>query len=116
MNNGDATAERSASRISAAGGWIPSRSQALIGLAIAGVTGGAVLGWDWLVAAGLAPLILSVLPCAAMCALGLCAMRGGGGQSCHGAGAIKRSGSGEGPDQSPSREQATEQMPPGKQL
>ena len=114
MNNSDATAERSASRISATGGWIPSRSQALIGLAIAGVTGGAVLGWDWLVAAGLAPLILSVLPCAAMCALGLCAMRNG--QTRHGAGATKQSGSGEGPDQSTSREQATEQMPPRKQL
>ena len=34
---------------------------------------GAVLNWSWLVAAGIAPLILAVLPCVAMCALGLCA-------------------------------------------
>ena len=34
-------------------------------------------GWDWLVAAGFGPIIVSVLPCAAMCALGLCAMRAG---------------------------------------
>lgn len=44
------------------------------------VAGGLLLGWDWLVAAGLAPLVLGVLPCAAMCALGLC-MRPGG-KSC----------------------------------
>jgi len=30
------------------------------------------LGWPWLVAAGLAPLILAVAPCAVMCGLGLC--------------------------------------------
>ncbi|PKA43877.1 hypothetical protein CWR43_09670 [Rhizobium sullae] len=31
--------------------------------------------WNWLVAAGVAPLILSALPCVAMCALGLCMNR-----------------------------------------
>jgi len=31
-------------------------------------------GWAWLVAAGLAPVILSVLPCLVMCALGVCTM------------------------------------------
>ena len=31
-------------------------------------------GWGWLVAAGLAPVILSVLPCLVMCALGICMM------------------------------------------
>lgn len=39
------------------------------------------LGWNWLVAVGLAPLLLSALPCVAMCALGLC-MQGMGGRSC----------------------------------
>lgn len=34
---------------------------------------GVALNWSWLSAAGAAPLILSVLPSAAMCALGLCA-------------------------------------------
>lgn len=59
-------------------GWIPSKRQALIGLAVAAVSGGAALNWSWLVAVGLAPLILSVLPCVVMCALGLCAMRSAG--------------------------------------
>lgn len=54
---------------------------ALIGIAL-------FAGWSWVVAAGLASLVLSVLPCAAMCALGLCAGsqrncadRGGGTQT-----------------------------------
>ena len=38
------------------------------------VAGGLALGWGWLVAAGLLPVLLSVLPCLAMCALGLCMM------------------------------------------
>lgn len=33
------------------------------------------LGWPWLVAAGLAPLLLAVAPCAIMCGLGLCMNR-----------------------------------------
>lgn len=33
---------------------------------------GAALNWSWLVAVGIAPLLIGVLPCAAMCALGLC--------------------------------------------
>ena len=33
---------------------------------------GLAFNWSWLVAVGLAPLLLAVLPCAAMCALGLC--------------------------------------------
>lgn len=32
--------------------------------------------WGWLVAAGIAPLLLTIAPCAAMCALGLCTMGG----------------------------------------
>lgn len=49
---------------------------------------GLALNWDWLTAAGLAPIILGILPCAVMCALGLCAHRftgGAGSASCHGA-------------------------------
>ena len=30
--------------------------------------------WGWLAAIGIAPLILSLLPCAVMCALGMCMM------------------------------------------
>jgi hypothetical protein len=31
-------------------------------------------GWGWLVAAGLAPVVLSTLPCLVMCAFGVCMM------------------------------------------
>ena len=41
----------------------------LAGLAIAA---GLALNWSWLAAAGIAPILISVLPCLAMCALGLC--------------------------------------------
>ena len=34
---------------------------------------GLTLRWNWLVAAGVAPILVSLLPCAAMCALGFCA-------------------------------------------
>lgn len=40
------------------------------------------LGWEWLAAIGALPLLLSLLPCVAMCALGLC-MRGRDGEPCH---------------------------------
>lgn len=50
------------------------------GLTLAGI--GLALKWDWLTAVGAAPVLLGLLPCVAMCALGLC-MRGGSGQSCH---------------------------------
>jgi len=33
---------------------------------------GLFAGWNWLVAAGLSSTVLALLPCAAMCALGLC--------------------------------------------
>ncbi len=31
-------------------------------------------GWGWLVVAGLAPLVLSLLPCTVMCVFGVCMM------------------------------------------
>ena len=43
------------------------------------LAGGAALNWSWLVAAGIAPLLLAIAPCAAMCALGLCFKSGGDG-------------------------------------
>jgi hypothetical protein len=42
---------------------------------------GTYLGWGWLVAAGIAPILIALAPCAAMCALGLC-MSKMGGKSC----------------------------------
>ncbi len=50
----------------------------LAGLAIAA---GLALNWSWLAAAGIAPILISVLPCLAMCALGMC-MNRSGGKSC----------------------------------
>lgn len=50
-------------------------------LAIAIVGAGLALNWSWLVAAGIAPILLALAPCAAMCALGLC-MNRMGGKSC----------------------------------
>lgn len=40
-----------------------------------------MLNWSWLVAAGLASILLAALPCVAMCALGLC-MNKMGNKSC----------------------------------
>ena len=45
-------------------------------LLVAAVAAGVFLDWKWLVAVGAAPIILAVLPCAAMCAIGLCTMGG----------------------------------------
>lgn len=45
----------------------------LIALAVAATAMGLYLSWGWLAAVGVAPLLLALAPCAAMCALGLCA-------------------------------------------
>ena len=50
-------------------------------LAVVLVGTGLALNWSWLVAAGIAPVLLALAPCAAMCALGLCMSRMGG-KSC----------------------------------
>ena len=54
--------------------------RALFILVVVLAAGGGILNWSWLVAAGLAPILIALLPCAAMCALGLCMQkhRGGG--------------------------------------
>lgn len=46
------------------------------------------LGGPWLLAAGAVPLLASVAPCLAMCALGLCTMRACNQQGSAGAAAI----------------------------
>ncbi len=53
----------------------------LIVLAIGIAAAGMAMNWGWLAAVGIAPILLVVLPCAAMCALGLC-MNKAGGKSC----------------------------------
>jgi hypothetical protein len=76
------TAETSLTRdlIYAAHYYLGGRRGLLIlaGLAIAA---GLALNWSWLAAAGITPILISVLPCLAMCALGLC-MNRGSGKSC----------------------------------
>jgi hypothetical protein len=59
------------------------RTWGIAGVAFVGA--GLALNWTWLTAIGAAPILLGLLTCAAMCALGLC-MRGGGTKSCEGAG------------------------------
>mgnify|MGYP005841479961 CR=1 FL=1 len=60
--------------------WL-SRPRNLAIAGIAAIAAGLVLNWGWLTAVGAAPILLSLLPCAAMCALGLC-MRGGASNAC----------------------------------
>jgi hypothetical protein len=48
----------------------------MVGASAAGVIAIALAWqWSWLVVLGVAPLLLSLAPCAAMCALGLCMHR-----------------------------------------
>lgn len=53
----------------------------LLALAALPIAAGLALNWSWLAAAGIAPILISVLPCLAMCAVGLC-MNRGSGKSC----------------------------------
>jgi hypothetical protein len=47
-------------------GWV------VASLAVGGA--GLALGWEWLLAVGVLPVLLSVLPCLVMCAVGVCVM------------------------------------------
>lgn len=60
--------------------WLSGR-RGLMLVAGTGIGVGAIVGWPWLASAAVGPILLSTLPCVAMCALGLC-MMGGGGKSC----------------------------------
>lgn len=53
----------------------------LIVLAVAALAGAAFFNWGWLVALGIAPLLLMLAPCAAMCALGYCMKKKDAGAS-----------------------------------
>lgn len=79
--------------------WLGGRWVMVMGI-FALVGAGLALGWPWLVAFGLAPLVLSLLPCAAMCALGFCMMSGKDGRSCH------SQANASGPEARPSRQDA----------
>lgn len=43
-----------------------------LAVAAVAVVGGLAFNWSWFIAVGVAPLLLSLLPCVVMCALGLC--------------------------------------------
>lgn len=60
--------------------WLSGRRVWWIAATLA-LVAGAALNWSWLVAIGVAPLLVAALPCVAMCALGLC-MKGMMGRSC----------------------------------
>jgi 4-hydroxybenzoate polyprenyltransferase len=53
-----------------------TRGLVILGAAV--IVAGLALNWSWLVAIGVAPLLLTALPCAVMCALGVCMMPKGG--------------------------------------
>lgn len=50
------------------------RPRVLLMLATIAIVAGLTLNWSWLVAAGLAPILISTLPCLIMCAFGVCMM------------------------------------------
>jgi hypothetical protein len=52
---------------------------ALAILAVIAIAGGLAFNWSWLVAAGIAPILLTALPCLVMCGLGLCMNKMAGG-------------------------------------
>jgi hypothetical protein len=52
-------------------------------IGLASLAAGLAWQWNWLAAIGVAPLLISAAPCAAMCALGVCMSRVRGG-ACHG--------------------------------
>ena len=56
--------------------WLTGRRGLVVGGLVI-VAAGLALGWNWLSAIGIAPIILSLAPCAAMCAVGACAMMKG---------------------------------------
>ncbi|HEV2160735.1 MAG TPA: hypothetical protein VGR52_00655 [Stellaceae bacterium] len=60
--------------------WLTSpRGLLLVGIAV--IAAGLALGWNWIVALGLAPIVLAIAPCALMCALGMCMMGMGHGKT-----------------------------------
>jgi hypothetical protein len=60
-------------------GWLLARPRLVFGgLAVALLLAASTFGRPWLEALGVGSAVLSLLPCAAMCAAGLC-MKGNGG-------------------------------------
>ena len=62
------------------GGW-----RGVLVLAAIALATGLALNWSWLVAAGIAPALLTALPCLVMCGAGLCMNKLLGSSSCESA-------------------------------
>jgi hypothetical protein len=77
-------------------------------LASVAIAAGLAFNWGWLVAVGIAPILLAVLPCVAMCALGLC-MNRMGGRSCSTDASAPTTARGSGVDETPT---PTREIPP----
>lgn len=60
--------------LNAARYYLGNRWGLLVLASVAVIAGLSFGGWGWLVAAGLAPVILSTLPCLVMCGFGVCMM------------------------------------------
>ena len=60
--------------------WFTRKRLLFVGAATV-MGGGMALNWGWLTAIGLAPVLVSLAPCAVMCGLGLC-MKGGSSKGC----------------------------------
>lgn len=70
--NIDANAARNPSQMALFLRALAARRRAILIVGILAITIGLFLERDWLIAAGIAPALIAFLPCAAMCALGLC--------------------------------------------
>lgn len=60
--------------ILSAGRYYLGNRRALLVSALIASIAGLALNWNWLVAVGLAPILLSTLPCLVMCVFGVCMM------------------------------------------
>lgn len=65
------TTSRPRDALSAVRQYLGNRT-ALLLLALVVVVAGLALNWSWLVAVGMAPILLATLPCLLMCAFGVC--------------------------------------------
>lgn len=81
LPNVTATDTRLARDIVSAVRYYLAGRRGLLVLAGSVLVAGLALNWAWLVAAGIAPLLVAALPCVAMCVLGLC-MKRSRGNSC----------------------------------
>ena len=64
--------DRSKSSLQCNRGRFQPERKWLLGFAAAALIAGVAFNWGWIVAVGVAPLLVGILPCAAVCALHLC--------------------------------------------